>query len=137
MVTTWVAVFAVPAGNTQVNGKHIGELLSHHNGQYYAAMTNFLWERDECWSRCRGCWTDRPSAESDDRPERLASSRMLYLRGMVWNHAALLACVTLWRLGSSETAVSFYIDDILDRPGAYLDHHGIRHEAKIAGIGAA
>lgn len=137
MVTTWVAVFAVLAGNTQVNGKHTGELLSHDNGHYYAEMTSFLLGRDECRPLCRGCWTDRPSAESDDRPERLASSRMLYLRGTVWNHAALLACVTLWRLGSSETAVSFCIEDILDRPGAYLDHHGIRHEAKIAGIGAA
>ncbi len=42
VVTTWVAVFAELAGNTQVNGKHIGELLSLHTGQYYAAMNAFL-----------------------------------------------------------------------------------------------
>lgn len=42
VVTTWVAVLAELAGDTTVNGKHIGELLSLHNGQYYAAMNSFL-----------------------------------------------------------------------------------------------
>ena len=42
IVTTWVAVLAELASNTQVNGKHIGQLLSDHMGQYYAAMNNFL-----------------------------------------------------------------------------------------------
>ncbi|MBM7068924.1 isochorismatase family protein [Actibacterium sp. 188UL27-1] len=42
IVTTWVAVLAELAGNTQVNGHHIGKLLSEHMGQYQAAMNNFL-----------------------------------------------------------------------------------------------
>nr|WP_168711034.1 hydrolase [Ningiella ruwaisensis] len=42
IVTTWVAVLAELAGNTEQNGKHIGQLLSDHVGQYYAAMNSFL-----------------------------------------------------------------------------------------------
>ncbi|WP_395344390.1 hydrolase [Ningiella sp. W23] len=42
IVTTWVAVLAELASNTQENGTHIGILLSDHVGQYYAAMNNFL-----------------------------------------------------------------------------------------------
>ncbi len=42
IVTTWVAVLAELASNTQENGQHIGSLLSQHMGQYYAAMNNFL-----------------------------------------------------------------------------------------------
>lgn len=42
IVTTWVAVLAELAGNTQDNGHHIGRLLSDHVGQYYAAMNNYL-----------------------------------------------------------------------------------------------
>ncbi len=42
IVTTWVAVLAELAANTQINGKYIGQLLSEHMGQYYAAMNNFL-----------------------------------------------------------------------------------------------
>ncbi len=42
IVTTWVAVLAELAANTQINGKYIGQLLSLHNGQYYAAMNNYL-----------------------------------------------------------------------------------------------
>lgn len=42
IVTTWVAVLAELAANTQVNGQHIGRLLSEHMGQYQAAMNNFL-----------------------------------------------------------------------------------------------
>ena len=42
IVTTWVAVLAELAKNTQQNGHHIGQLLSQHMGQYYAAMNNFL-----------------------------------------------------------------------------------------------
>ena len=42
IVTTWVAVLAELAANTQQNGQHIGRLLSDHVGQYYAAMNNFL-----------------------------------------------------------------------------------------------
>ncbi|MEM7777751.1 MAG: isochorismatase family protein [Pseudomonadota bacterium] len=42
IVTTWVAVLAELAANTQQNGVHIGRLLSDHMGQYYAAMNNFL-----------------------------------------------------------------------------------------------
>ena len=42
IVTTWVAVLAELASNTQENGRHIGRLLSEHMGQYYAAMNNFL-----------------------------------------------------------------------------------------------
>ncbi|MDX8355202.1 isochorismatase family protein [Cognatiyoonia sp. IB215182] len=42
IVTTWVAVLAELAGNTQINGQHIGKLLSEHMGQYQAAMNNFL-----------------------------------------------------------------------------------------------
>lgn len=39
--TTWVAVLAELAHNTQVNGRHIGNLLREHMGQYYAAYNNF------------------------------------------------------------------------------------------------
>lgn len=42
IVTTWVAVLAELSANTQINGKYIGQLLSEHMGQYYAAMNNFL-----------------------------------------------------------------------------------------------
>jgi nicotinamidase-related amidase len=42
VVTTWVAVLAELARNTQQNGQHIGKLLAEHNGQYYAAMNNYL-----------------------------------------------------------------------------------------------
>lgn len=42
IVTTWVAVLAELAANTQENGKYIGQFLSEHMGQYYAAMNNFL-----------------------------------------------------------------------------------------------
>lgn len=42
IVTTWVAVLAELASNTEQNGQHIGVLLSDHMGQYYAAMNNFL-----------------------------------------------------------------------------------------------
>ncbi len=42
VVTTWVAVLAELASNTQVNGKHIGSLLAQHMGQYQAAMNAFL-----------------------------------------------------------------------------------------------
>ncbi len=42
IVTTWVAVLAELAANTEQNGRHIGVLLSDHMGQYYAAMNNFL-----------------------------------------------------------------------------------------------
>lgn len=42
IVTTWVAVLAELAKNTQENGQHIGKLLSEHMGQYYAAMNFFL-----------------------------------------------------------------------------------------------
>lgn len=42
IVTTWVAVLAELAANTQINGRHIGKLLSEHMGQYQAAMNNFL-----------------------------------------------------------------------------------------------
>ncbi|WP_299508360.1 isochorismatase family protein [uncultured Roseobacter sp.] len=42
VVTTWVAVLAEIANNTQINGRHIGLLLSEHMGQYQAAMNNFL-----------------------------------------------------------------------------------------------
>lgn len=42
IVTTWVAVLAELAGNTQQNGQHIGKLLADHVGQYYAAMNNYL-----------------------------------------------------------------------------------------------
>ncbi|MDJ0513761.1 MAG: isochorismatase family protein [Methyloceanibacter sp.] len=42
IVTTWVAVLAELAANTQLNGRHIGRLLSEHMGQYQAAMNNFL-----------------------------------------------------------------------------------------------
>ncbi|MEM8691967.1 MAG: hydrolase [Pseudomonadota bacterium] len=42
IVTTWVAVLAELASNTQENGLHIGRLLSDHMGQYYGAMNNFL-----------------------------------------------------------------------------------------------
>ncbi|MGC3872290.1 isochorismatase family protein [Halomonas sp. GXIMD04776] len=42
IVTTWVAVLAELASNTQENGVHIGRLLSDHVGQYYAAMNNFI-----------------------------------------------------------------------------------------------
>ncbi|MDX1973979.1 MAG: hypothetical protein SFY68_15725, partial [Candidatus Sumerlaeia bacterium] len=39
--TTWVAVLAELAKNTQMNGRHIGNLLREHVGQYYAAFNNF------------------------------------------------------------------------------------------------
>ncbi|MEM9761416.1 MAG: isochorismatase family protein [Pseudomonadota bacterium] len=42
VVTTWVAVLAELAANTQVNGAHIGNLLSQHMGQYQAAMNAYL-----------------------------------------------------------------------------------------------
>ncbi len=42
IVTTWVAVLAELAANTQVNGQHIGRVLSEHMGQYQAAMNTFL-----------------------------------------------------------------------------------------------
>lgn len=42
VVTTWVAVLAEIAKNTQMNGRHIGMLLSEHMGQYQAAMNNYL-----------------------------------------------------------------------------------------------
>lgn len=42
IVTTWVAVLAELAANTQINGQHIGRLLSEHMGQYQAAVNNFL-----------------------------------------------------------------------------------------------
>ncbi|QLC24868.1 isochorismatase family protein [Parasphingopyxis algicola] len=42
IVTTWVAVLAELAANTQVNGQYIGSLLSQHMGQYQAAMNNYL-----------------------------------------------------------------------------------------------
>ncbi|WP_299483053.1 isochorismatase family protein [uncultured Roseibium sp.] len=42
IVTTWVAVLAELAANTEINGKHIGRLLSEHMGQYQASMNNFL-----------------------------------------------------------------------------------------------
>ena len=42
VVTTWVSVLAELAANTQVNGRHIGRLLSEHMGQYQAAMNNYL-----------------------------------------------------------------------------------------------
>lgn len=47
IVTTWVAVLAEIANNTQKNGQHIGTLLSEHMGQYYAAMNNFLGVAEE------------------------------------------------------------------------------------------
>jgi nicotinamidase-related amidase len=42
VVTTWVAVLAELANNTQVNGKHIANLLSEHMGQYAMAMSNYI-----------------------------------------------------------------------------------------------
>jgi nicotinamidase-related amidase len=42
IVTTWVAVLAELAANTQKNGKFIGRFLAEHNGQYYAAMNAYL-----------------------------------------------------------------------------------------------
>lgn len=42
VVTTWVAVLAELANNTQKNGKHIADLLSEHMPQYSVAMANFL-----------------------------------------------------------------------------------------------
>jgi nicotinamidase-related amidase len=42
IVTTWVSVLAELAHNTRENGVHIGQILSAHMGQYYAAMNNFL-----------------------------------------------------------------------------------------------
>jgi len=41
IVTTSVSVLAELAGNTQVNGKHIGQLLGDRVGQYYAAMNTY------------------------------------------------------------------------------------------------
>ncbi len=42
VVTTWVAVLAELANNTQVNGMHIANLLSEHMGQYAVAMSNYI-----------------------------------------------------------------------------------------------
>lgn len=42
IVTTWVAVLAELSSNTQNNGRYIGQFLAEHNGQYFAAMNNFL-----------------------------------------------------------------------------------------------
>jgi nicotinamidase-related amidase len=42
IVTTWIAVLAELAANTQQNGQYIGRFLAEHNGQYYTAMNNFL-----------------------------------------------------------------------------------------------
>lgn len=42
IVTTWVAVLAEIARNTAENGVHIGQILSAHMGQYYAAMNTYL-----------------------------------------------------------------------------------------------
>jgi len=42
IVTTWVAVLAELSNNTQINGKHIGKLLSEYMPQYYAAMNSYL-----------------------------------------------------------------------------------------------
>lgn len=42
IVTTWFAVFAALASNKPVNAKHIGDVLSLHTTQYYAAMKTFL-----------------------------------------------------------------------------------------------
>ncbi len=42
VVTTWVAVLAELANNTQVNGAHIANLLSEHMGQYAVAMSNYI-----------------------------------------------------------------------------------------------
>lgn len=42
IVTTWVAVLAELANNTQINGEHIANLLSEHMGQYSVAMANYL-----------------------------------------------------------------------------------------------
>ncbi|SLN71362.1 nicotinamidase/pyrazinamidase [Roseivivax jejudonensis] len=42
IVTTWVAVLAELSANTQENGQFIGQYLSEHMGQYYAAMNNYL-----------------------------------------------------------------------------------------------
>lgn len=42
IVTTWVAVLAELAGNTQINGKFIGNLLKEHCGQYAAAWDNYM-----------------------------------------------------------------------------------------------
>ena len=42
VVTTWVAVLAELAHNTQENGKYIGRFLRDHVGSYGAAWDNFL-----------------------------------------------------------------------------------------------
>lgn len=42
VVTTWVAVLAELANNTQINGVHIANLLSEHMGQYSVAMANYI-----------------------------------------------------------------------------------------------
>ena len=42
VVTTWVAILAELANNTQVNGKFIGNLLKEHCGQYVASWNNFM-----------------------------------------------------------------------------------------------
>lgn len=42
ILTTWVAVLAELAGNTQTNGKFIGNLLKEHCGQYTASWDNFM-----------------------------------------------------------------------------------------------
>ena len=41
VVTTWVAVLAELANNTQLNGKFIANLLKEHCGQYMASWDNF------------------------------------------------------------------------------------------------
>lgn len=42
VVTTWVAVLAELARNTQENGKYIGQFLRDHVGSYGAAWDNFM-----------------------------------------------------------------------------------------------
>jgi nicotinamidase-related amidase len=42
VVTTWVAVLAELARNTQDNGKFIAEFLREHVGSYSAAWNNFM-----------------------------------------------------------------------------------------------
>lgn len=42
IVTTWIAVLAELAGNTEINGKFIANLLKDHCGQYAASWDNFM-----------------------------------------------------------------------------------------------
>lgn len=42
VVTTWVAVLAELARNTQENGKFIAEFFREHVGSYSAAWNNFM-----------------------------------------------------------------------------------------------